>query len=166
MGAADLTAARLRELLHYDPETGVFTWRVTRCGRAMAGARAGRKSGNYWSINIERKTHKAARLAWLYVTGSWPVGVVDHRDTDKMNNRWLNLRDIPQPVNLQNQRRAHANNRSAGLLGVSKYQINGKFQARIQVDGKSRSLGYFKTADEAHAAYLKAKRELHVGNTL
>lgn len=166
MTAADLSADRLREMLHYEPLTGVFTWRVTRCGRAIAGAAAGRVSGGYWKINVEGQTHAAHRLAWLYMTGARPVNVVDHIDTDRLNNRWVNLRDIPQTINLQNRHKARVDNRSAGLLGVSRYPINGKFQARIQVDGKSRSLGYFATPEEAHGAYVRAKRQFHEGCTL
>lgn len=165
MAASDLTAARLRELLHYNPETGVFIWRVFRCGRAMPGAVAGRKTGGYWCINIDGKTHKAARLAWLYVTGDWPEHVVDHRDTNKLNNCWGNLRDITQPNNLQNQRRARSDN-LLGLLGVTKHAKNNKFQARITLDKKTLSLGYFHTPDEAHAAYVEAKRRLHPGCTI
>jgi len=165
MAAADLTAARLRELLHYASDTGVFTWRVFRCGRAMPGAVAGRKSGQYWCINIDGQTFKASRLAWLYVTGEMPENVVDHWDTDKLNNRWSNLRDIPQSHNIQNQRRAQADN-ILGVLGVTHHAKNNKFQARITVGGRTRSLGYFASAVEAHAAYLEAKRTLHAGCTI
>lgn len=165
MATHSLTAARLRELLHYDPETGVFTWRVFRCGRAMPGAVAGRKSGGYWCINIDGKTFKASRLAWLYVTGEYPTNVVDHRDTDRLNNRWANLRDIPQPHNLQNQRQAQSDN-ILGVLGVTRHAKNNKFQARITLNSKTRSLGYFHTAELAHAAYLEAKRRLHAGCTI
>jgi len=165
MAAAILTQDRLRELLHYDPDTGVFTWRVFRCGRAMPGAVAGRVSGAYWCINIDGATFKASRLAWLYMTGSMPENIVDHRDTDKLNNRWKNLRDIPQARNLQNQRKAQADN-LLGVLGVTHHPKNNKFQARITLDKKTRSLGYFKTAEEAHAAYIEAKRRLHEACTI
>jgi len=167
MAKADLTAARLREVLDYNPQTGAFYWRVFRSGRAVQGqqaARAPRGSG-YATIFVDGHLYAAHRLAWLHVTGSWPTGLVDHKDGVKANNAFSNLRDVSHGVNLQNQRKARVDN-LLGLLGVTHHPKNNKFQARITLDKKTRSLGYFKTADEAHAAYLKAKRELHVGNTL
>lgn len=166
MAAADLSAARLRELLHYDPETGVFRWNQTRCGRAMAGAVAGRlNAGGYWKINVERRNHAAHRLAFLYMIGEWPSGEVDHINGAKCDNRWLNLRDVARVVNMQNQREAHSNSKT-GMLGVTFHPKNGKFQARIQVDKKPKSLGYFAKAEDASAAYRDAKRRLHAGCTL
>lgn len=162
--APELTAERLRELLHYDPDTGVFTWRVRTNSRAAAGAVAGAMTGRgYLRIGINRKEYMSHRLAWLYVHGSWPEGDIDHRDGNPLNNRIGNLRDVTNVVNLQNQRRARAGNK-CGLLGVSPSQ--GKWMAQIRAEGRNRYLGRFDTPALAHAAYLRAKRELHPGCTL
>ena len=159
----DLTHVRLRELLLYDPETGVFTWRANR-RRVKAGDVAGYVDPRgYIQIGIDGSLHRANRLAWLYMTGEWPAGDVDHRDTDGANNRWLNLRDVSRSVNMQNRRRANTNNKT-GLLGVS--SIRNRFHATIWLGKKQRLLGAFDTAEEAHATYVEAKRRLHAGCTI
>lgn len=89
---------------------------------------------------------------------------IDHRDTNGMNNRWLNLRDIPHAINMQNSRKARSVNRS-GLLGVSAHK-NGRFRATIVVGGRQKHLGYHDTPEQAHQAYVNEKRALHPGCTL
>lgn len=106
----------------------------------------------------------AHRLAWLYVYGEWPNGDIDHIDGDRLNNRIANLRDVSRRVNLENQRRPKACNKS-GFLGVKTFRDQ-RFQARIQVRGVQLHLGTFDTPHEAHAAYVAAKRNLHQGCTL
>src|SRR5665213_3102737 len=105
-----LTQARLKKLLHYDPLTGMFTWRIThgRHDRWKAGARAGNlhKSDRRWLIRIEGIRYKAHRLAWLYMTGRWPRDQIDHKDTDSSNNVFTNLREATNAQNQQNRRRA------------------------------------------------------------
>lgn len=163
-----LTAERLRELLHYDPLTGVFTRRVTTGGRygGKAGAVAGTVNDQgYVLISVMSYQYRANRLAWLYMTGEWPTGEVDHKDTVRANNWWANLRDVPTVVNAQNRRRAQSNSKT-GLLGASWNSRDRRFVARIKVDGTYKSLGGFDTAEAAHAAYVDAKRRLHAGCTL
>jgi len=161
-----LTAQRLRELLHYSPDTGVFTWRVSRGGAVCAGDSAGYGNGaGYRKIYIDGGQYMAHRLAWLYTHGSWPSGVIDHRDGDRSNNAIANIRDVSICVNNQNQKRAHSSNRSCGLLGVTRDSA-GMWQARIRVDGKRRYLGTFKDQEQAGAAYIAAKRLLHAGCTI
>lgn len=162
-----LTAARLRELLHYDPETGVFTRRVRTSTRIKAGDVAGWANGKgYLLISVDGRDHYAHRLAWLYTHGAWPTNEIDHRNTVRNDNRIANLRDVSGAVNSQNQRRAPAHNKSCGLLGVTWNKQIRKWHAQIQVDGKKRSIGYFATAELAHSAYLAAKREHHPGCTV
>ena len=153
-----LTAERLREVLSYDPETGVFTWFAAR-GSGKVGSVAGclAKDG-YRVIRIDRQRYLASRLVWLYTTGSWPKFEIDHKNGIRDDDRWVNLRDVTRSENQQNLRRALSNS-TTGFLGVSRHQ--GNFQAQIRLDGKSRYLGTFSTPEEAHAAYLNAKRGLH-----
>ncbi len=160
-----VTAAFVRELFHYDPETGVFTRLVTRQG---LGARAGdiagtRKPSGYLSIWICGANHMAHRLAWLYVHGKWPAHEIDHIDGNRANNAIANLRDVTRSVNHENLRSARSDS-AHGFLGVSPFF--GKWKARITVNGKFQHLGTFSTPEEAHAAYLEAKRRLHVGCTI
>lgn len=160
-----LTAARLKELLHYDPETGVFTWIAGGClGRNRRHKTAGTKHRRgYIQIQIDGVIYKAHRLAWLYVHGQWPTGLIDHRNGVQDENRFGNLRDATFLINSQN-RRGPQRNTSSGLLGAHKHQ--NAFTSRIRVDGAIKHLGSFKSAEEAHAAYLTAKRQLHEGCTI
>lgn len=156
----ELTAERLRELLHYDATTGEFTW-VVSCRGTKAGDRAGTDSSEgRRHIIIGYARFKAHRLAWLYVHGKWPNGLVDHTNGDPTDNRIDNLRESSMSENLQNQRRAHKHNKT-GILGVSWRPTRNKFRARIVVNGKETNLGHFDTAEEAQSAYLDAKAKLH-----
>jgi hypothetical protein len=156
-----LTAARLRELLHYDPETGIFT-HIARRQSVVVGTVAGNNAPNgYRKHKIEGRSYTGHRLAWLYLHGDWPVGDVDHINGIRHDNRIANLRDVSRKTNRENMRVAHG---AVGLLGVS---IKGKkFRADIGVDNKNVMLGIFDTPEEAHAAYVHAKRQFHAGCTI
>lgn len=159
-----LTADRLRELLHYDPCTGVFTRLVSLSHRTKVGDVAGVEHGNgYLRINVDAQRYFAHRLAWLYMTGSWPTGEVDHIDGARGNNRWENLRDVTRSENNQNHRAARSDSRS-GLIGVIKHGPS--YRARITVNRKVHLLGVFPTPQAAFGAYLDAKRRLHEAGTL
>lgn len=161
---AKLTAERLRELLNYDPETGVFTWRVSRRATARPGSVAGTITPKGYRAIWIGANYRAHRLAWLYVYGVWPTHEIDHIDGNRANNAIANLRDVTRSVNHENLRRARSDS-AHGFLGVSPFK--GKWwKARITVNGKWQHLGTFKTPEEAHAAYLEAKRRLHVGCTI
>ena len=159
------TQSRLKELLHYDQETGVFTWLVNRRNRQVAGHVAGclSKASGYISIGVDLKMYQAHRLAWLYVNGVWPKNEIDHIDGIKSNNKISNLRKATRSLNVQNQKKAHANS-SSGFLGAHKY--GSKWRAKIGLNGKKIFLGYFATPQEAHSAYITAKRRLHPYGTL
>lgn len=164
--ARTITQARLRELLHYDNETGLFTWRITLCNRAINGNVAGYKNGRgYWHIGFDGKVYSAHRLAWLYVYGEFPKNDIDHINGDKTDNRIANLRDVETSINCQNRRKARTGNKS-GVLGASWHKRFGKWSAKIRVDGKSIHIGYFDTPEEAGRAYLEAKRASHPGCTI
>lgn len=150
---------RLREVLDYEPTTGVFRWRVAIGRRVQAGNVAGTlHPKGYRQITIDARKYRAPRLAWFYVHGCWPKNQIDHMNGNRDDNRIENLRDVTSSENLQNQRRAYSSS-TTGFLGVSTHRK--KFQARIMLDGKNRHLGTFPTPEAAHVVYLAAKRRLH-----
>lgn len=159
-----LTLEQVRELLDYDPNTGLLTWRKTRTGTARSGTVAGTPNlHGYVVVRIYKRHYQAHRLAWLLSTGAWPTQMIDHIDGIRTNNRISNLRDVSRTTNLENRHRAQANSRS-GLLGVCQY--GNSWAANIRVKGKQLYLGRFDTPEAAHAAYLSAKRNLHEGCTI
>lgn len=162
-----LDATRLRELLRYEPLSGVFTWLVKPCQNRSIGDVAGNVNEcGYRRIRINRMNYLEHRLAWLYMTGDWPMEQIDHINMQRSDNRFSNLRDVTKSVNMQNIKTARPRN-STGLLGVSLApNSKSKFCAQIQVNKKSKFLGTYATAEDAHAAYVAAKRILHAGNTL
>lgn len=162
------TREQLAELLSYDDETGVFTWRRHGVNALRAGAVAGRVNRQgYVVIKVSQRQYRAHRLAWFMVYGTWPAGQIDHINGQRADNRIANLRDVSRSVNCQNQRKAMSSN-TTGLLGVRRFPRNktNPFAAAITVAGKSLHLGYHPTAEEAHAAYVLAKKRLHEGCTL
>lgn len=166
-----ITHKELLERLSYDRLTGVFlakerdindfkparivaTWN-TRYANKPAGTI---NSKGYRVIKINRKDYKAHRLAWFYHYKEWPKFEIDHINGDKTDNRIDNLRDVIHCENNQNERKARKVS-STGKLGI--YPKEGRYGAKIVKEGKKKHLGYFKTPEQAHEAYLKAKRELH-----
>lgn len=160
-----VSQSRLKGLLHYDPSSGVFTWKVWRGGSARAGTVAGKlDSKGYRQITVDMKAILAHRLAWFYMVGVWPEHEVDHINGVRTDNSWLNLRDATKNENQQNLAKCRASNKSTGLLGASYDAESGKYLARIGNNGRNKNLGRFSTAEEAHAAYCLAKVTQHTHN--
>lgn len=162
-----LTYAEILDAFRYDPATGVFTWKRAR-SNVKAGDVAGTiKADGYRQLCIGGLLMLAHRVAWLYAHGEWPKHDIDHINGDITDNRIANLRDVPRLLNMQNQRRAQVGNKS-GFLGVYLDKRRGKYIARLRVPGggNMRHVGQFDTPEEAHAAYLAAKREHHEGCTI
>jgi len=158
-----LTQSEVKCMLDYNPDTGEIKWRKSK-GSAKAGKKAGKiNCKGYLVITINGVYYQGHRIAWLYHYGEWPSSHIDHIDHDKTNNAINNLRDVSMSGNMQNQIKAKSNNKS-GLLGVSSSKHG--FYAEIKVYGKRMYLGLHKTAQDAHDAYIKAKREMHTTNTL
>ena len=165
MTAKILTQARLKELLHYDPETGVFTRiiGIMSSPRACAGQVLKPGKNGRVAVKLDGKTYSGHRLAWLYVHGEWPALELDHRSGIPGENEIQNLRDVTHALNMQNVKCARRNSKT-GVLGV--VIKRGVPYAQISINGRTRTLGRHPSIEAAHAAYIKAKRENHPGNTL
>jgi hypothetical protein len=141
----------VRKYLDYDPETGIFTWKISRCG-VTAGDRAGFPSNSrHRSIGVCGSTYLEHRLAWYLVTEQDPAGLhVDHKDRNPSNNRINNLRLATQSQNGKN------------TLGKGVYydKHRGKYMASIKHNGKQLTIGRFDCPLIARLAYEDKKREL------
>jgi hypothetical protein len=165
-----ITQEQLKSILSYDPATGIFTWleRPNKPGKGNSSwntQKARSQAGNlekdgYIRITIAKKHYPAHRLAWLYTYGEFPKIGLDHLNGIRNDNRICNLGEATPSENGQNQLRATKGN-VAGYLGVSFKKQTGRFGACIRHDKKDTHLGYFDTAEEAHQAYINAKRVLH-----
>ncbi len=149
----NLTLDRLREVLHYDPETGIWTWLVTLSSRNPAGNLACKTKHDtgYHRVSIDGHRYKAHRLAWLYMTGEWPKNQIDHKNIIRHDNRWENLREANQQQNSANMIRGTSN---SGLKGV--FKKKNRYLAHITVNYKSIYLGTFQSKEEAAEAYRAA----------
>lgn len=153
-----LTQEYLKSILHYNPDTGAFTWLERRSAQRPAGSIAGRPDAKgYWVITIDRKNLKAHRLAFLYMLGSVPVQV-DHVNNVKGDNRWVNLRPANNSENKMNTP-CYGNN-NLGVKGVRLVR-NGKFVARIRLDGVLRHIGTYETVEAATEAVIASRSHLH-----
>jgi len=155
---AALTAKRLREVLRYNRRTGVFTW-TTNLRRGQKGKRAGGMRAGRRGIGIDGRRYLASRLAWLYVKGSWPTHEIDHKNLDKSDDRFSNLRPATHAQNLRNVGRLR--NNSSGIKGVTWDKSRRKWSASITVDGRQYNLGRFASLKAARAKRRSAATELH-----
>ena len=148
-------------------ERGLLTRRVrTKGAKGGVGAVVGGKNcAGYLQTQVDGHQTYVHRLAFVIANGRWPVGVVDHINGNRTDNRGENLRDVSLDVNKQNKRVALPNNK-LGVLGVSVQKRTGKFRAQIHFGGRNHSLGDFADPETAHAAYVAAKRRHHEGCTL
>jgi hypothetical protein len=149
-----ITQDRLRQILHYDPATGIFVWRAPR---QLEGRQAGyvEKDG-YRYIRVDYSDWKASRLAWLYVYGDPIPDLVDHRNTAKDDDRLENLRAANKSGNGAN-RGANKNNTS-GAKGVTWDKSRQKWQAKIMLNGKTINLGRYSTVEEAAEVHSRASQ--------
>jgi hypothetical protein len=144
-----ISAERLRELLHYEPETGVFTRLVSTRGNAHAGDVAGTPlRQGYLQIGADGRYYLAHRLAWLYMTGEWPKDQIDHINCDKSDTRWCNLREATHAQNMMNKAALF------GFKGITWHKRGCKWQAQIGHNNKHHYLGSFDTQMEAAVAYM------------
>ena len=147
----ELTAEYLRSILNYDPETGIFTWKISNSSRAKVGDVVGCQSGDgYLRIQLQSRKYQAHRLAWLYVYGEWPEDQIDHINRIRTDNRISNLREVTNKQNLQNSGKRSDN--TSGHPGVIWHKRISKWQATIKHNQKQIHLGYYSTIEEAIAA--------------
>jgi hypothetical protein len=163
---AVLTQERLKEVLHYDPATGVFTHIRACCANRKRGAIAGSYDQNgYRKTIIDGKTHSVHRLAWLYMFGSFPTQEIDHINRVRDDNRIANLRDVPRTVNQNNKgpiatpQRGAVPRRQPREVSIGAYENGktGKWRSQITRNKKYVYLGVFQTQAEATAAFLEAR---------
>lgn len=155
-----MTQDELKQILHYDPLTGDFTWLQNYHKRRIGTVAGGLDHYGYRVIQIGPKKYKSHRLAWLYMYGVLPTVELDHKDNNKQNNAILNLREVTTQKNLFNKT-TYKNNKS-GYVGVVFNKKCNKWQSQIRVNGRALHLGLFNTPEEAHDAYLKAKVIHHI----
>ena len=155
-----MTKDKLKELLKYDPDTGIFTWNVSR-SQMKRGDVAGTKRKNdgktYTIISLNGSKYRAHRLAFLYMTGKFPKLLCDHINGDGTDNRWVNLREVDHVNNNRNMRLRVDN--TSGVTGVYWNKKDKRWQVSIKVGSKRGYIGQYKTLEEARTARLSAERE-------
>lgn len=154
-----VTQDELKEILDYDPETGIFRWKSPR-QKIKVGDVAGTLNHNgYRFIKINGKLYLEHRLAWLYVYGEWPKDMIDHVNGTRDDNRIENLREATRSENKWNQTKPITN--TSGYKGACWHKASQKWDARIAINNKRKHLGLFDSPEEAYEAYCKAAKELH-----
>lgn len=143
-----LTQERLKELLYYCPETGVFTWKISPASTTKKGDIAGNvhRSG-YLRINVDKKAFYAHRLAYLYIHGYHPENEVDHKNRNKLDNSIKNLREVSRQCNKRNCGNPSTN--TSGVKGVSWHKASQKWRAYIKVNNIQKEIG-------RHSDFLEA----------
>jgi len=156
-----LTQEYLKEILNYDPETGIWTWKVRTACCVHVGDIAGTFNTPYRRITIGLQMYKASRLAFLYMEGSLPPPHldVDHRNRVKSDDSWTNLRLATAQQNSQNTPMSRRN--TSGFKGVCWHKTHHCWIAQSRVNGVIKFLGYFSTPELASAAYLAFVTPLH-----
>lgn len=156
----ELTAQRLRALLTYDRDTGIFKWDVNLNGAAKRGSIAGTIDTNgYVSIKIDKKFYRGHRLAWLYVYGVWPEKYLDHINHVTTDNRIENLRECDNSQNQCNQRVQKKS--KSGTKGVTWHKATGKWQVQCKLNGKNYHGGTFASLDEAVKVCADLRKSIH-----
>lgn len=148
----------MKEFLDYNSDTGIFTWKIKPSMSTEAGATAGTKckKTNYVKISFKDKLYKAHQMAWFFVYGKKPIGIIDHINGIRNDNRIANLREVTTRENCSNR----IQHRNGKLVGCYFRKDTRKWAAEITINNKKKALGCFFTEQEAHQEYLKARKEL------
>lgn len=161
----ELTIERARELFSYDENTGILKRKNLTRGVNSSLISGSKTDQGYLRTFVDGISYKNHRLIWFIYYGLWPSDNIDHIDGDGCNNRISNLRVATQAKNIQNLRKSHKDS-VTGYLGTTFDKSRGLYMALIRAHGRNVYLGRFKTPEEAHHAYLNAKRQLHAGCTI
>jgi len=157
MTASTLTQERLKKILHYNAESGIFTRLLSFNNFAKVGGKVGWICSNgYLNIKIAKKQYKAHRLAWLWEYGNWPEDQIDHINGCRTDNRLANLRAVSQAENLRNM--GISSNNVTGHRGVRLDKRTGRYYAYIGDSKKGSHIGSYATFDEARDARLQQER--------
>lgn len=149
-----ITQKQIKELIHYDKDSGVFTWKVDRQNIAKKGMVAGSSaSDNYLVLTLFNKQYKAHRIAWMYEYGHFPKDNIDHINGNKKDNRIINLRDVTSLINHKNMSIDKRN--KSGKTGVTWHKLSKKWITNISVDKRLVHLGYFENIEDA----IKVRQE-------
>lgn len=160
MSAVSVSHGRLRHVLDYNPDTGIFRWKHPTSKKFKAGDVAGTAhTKGYVSIVVDRKAYLAHRLAWLWMTGGWPEDQLDHRDLDRSNNAFANLRVAGACGNQANT--GLSRNNTSGFKGVHWNKRKQRWAVEIDCQRERHFLGYFTNKEAAAAAYAEAAQRLH-----
>lgn len=154
------TLSDFQKRLRYEPETGRFFWiSATTNKRIKAGSEAGKNHDGYRRLTVFGRNWAAHRVAWLFATGEWPKKEIDHINGNPSDNRICNLRDVDHSTNQLNLKACKKSNLSTGILGVS--FCDGRYRARVQINGRCKWLGSFKTLEDAKEARIKAHPQIN-----
>jgi hypothetical protein len=153
-----ITQNELKRVLHYNQDTGIFTWNVSFnnyvvCAGDVAG---GKNSEGYIRITYKGVEYLAHRLAILYVDGYLPEGGMDHKDRVRDNNRYKNIREASSMCNARNRGNSILN--TSGVKGVSWFKQKRKWEASVCISGKKKYLGRYKSFDNAVCARLAGEQ--------
>ena len=147
-----ITQNRLKQVMSYDENTGIFTWINPTSRRVTKYSKAGvLNPSGYIFIKVDNKRYSAHRLAWLYIYGDFPKNNIDHIDGNPSNNVISNLREATQQQNLYNTKKPSTN--TSGYKGVHFHKSSRKWRAVVSVNNYPKHLGLFKTPEEAHIVY-------------
>lgn len=152
----------LKKILNYNSDTGVFKWLERTCGRKTNGMVGHKDVSGYLIITINGRRYRAHQLAWLYIYGYFPKGVLDHKNRKKSDNRIKNLKETTHQQNLRNSK-INSNNKS-DVTGIDWYKPLLKWRARITLNGKTKYLGYFDNLGDAIKIRLKAEQKYDYPN--
>ena len=143
----------LKEYFKYDPDTGKLFWNKRPSNRVIVGSEVGNYNDQGYKVcRFKGKALRVHRVVWAITKGEHPSEFIDHINGDRGDNRIDNLRVVSNAENLQNMKEAK---------GYTHHKKLNKWMAQIAVNKEHKYLGIFNTKQEAHAAYLKAKKELH-----
>jgi len=157
-----ITYEEIKDLIEYDPNTGLLQWKIRKRGRCKKGWFTGTilisKDGKkYYRIQVEHKKYLVSRVAYLLMMKEWPRDEIDHKNGDSLDNSWNNLRAAIPSQNSKNKN-VYRNN-ILGVKGVCKYR--NKYKAQIMIGGAVQYLGLYNTVEEASYVYETAAKAYH-----